>query len=578
MKPNCVYLETCLPDAVNQSSYLFQNPREICIADTIKDITDLFGKIEQALQEGYWCAGYFSYEAGEAFEKIGSSKKSDTPLAWFGIYDEPCVFSPGHSLKKKSGSFKIDKLKLAVSLSDYSKKLSKIKEYIAAGDVYQINFTSSYQFDFSGSPEALFKDLCAAQKVNYAAFIQTEQETILSISPELFFRREGEDIITQPMKGTAQPGREAQLGADEKNRAELLMITDLLRNDLGRICRFGTITVDRLFKVEKYKTVSQMISIIRGRLRQEVNYYDIFKALFPSGSVTGAPKIRARQIIDELETSPRGVYTGAIGYISPRQKAVFNVPIRTLTIRETKGSMGSGSGIVWDSKVREEYEEIELKARFLQEQHAPFSLLETIKYDQDYQLLDLHLKRILAAAKQFKFSITRNQLLAALEQNRDNFEQRFIYKVRLLAAKGGLIEIENSPIKKPEQKIQPAVAFADQPVNSDDKFLYHKTTNRKLYNQYHTRADKNHLADYLFCNERGEVTEGSISNIFIRVGEKYYTPPLKCGLLNGVYRQYFLQYSDHAYEKVLTMEDVRNADAIYLCNAIRGMTEVTLKK
>ncbi len=321
-------------------------------------------------------------------------------------------------------SFEIRNLRLGITVESYAQKIAAIQEYIRSGDTYQVNFTDTLHFDFSGSPEAMFAALSASQPVPYSAFLHGENWHILSFSPELFFRVKDRRIVTRPMKGTARRGADIAedeaiaewLQNDSKNRSENVMIVDLMRNDLGRICEYGSVKVERLFAVEKYETLFQMVSEVSGTLRTGVRYSDIFESLFPCGSVTGAPKHRTMEIIRQLERGPRGVYTGAIGFFSPAREAVFNVPIRTVVLQNNHGEMGVGSGIVIDSQAEDEYRECLLKSEFLTSRDEPFQLLESILWNDGYSLLPLHLERMESSAAYFGFNFDREAILAALEE------------------------------------------------------------------------------------------------------------------------------------------------------------------
>lgn len=391
-RTNFVLLETSKYDRENFTSYLFLDPVEVIKIYSFDDIPYLFSKIEDYLEHRSYLAGYLSYECGYHFEENFShlTVTPDHPIAWFGVYERPIIFNhldgvcenyraPMNPLKEEfAGEFKTENLEFNIPRPEYLQKIGKIKDYIAQGDVYQINFTGKYRFTFSGSHLGLYESLKRKQNVSYGALINADGLLVCSLSPELFFRREGDRIITRPMKGTTRRGRtpeedevlKEQLGRDVKNRAENLMIVDLLRNDIGRISECGSVRVLELFSIEEYQTLFQMTSTVEGRIREGLDYYQIFKAIFPGGSVTGAPKIRAMEIIHELESGPRGIYTGSIGYFSPHGKAIFNIAIRTVVINGEKGEMGTGGGIVWDSDSESEYEECRLKAHFLTEKKA----------------------------------------------------------------------------------------------------------------------------------------------------------------------------------------------------------------
>jgi para-aminobenzoate synthetase/4-amino-4-deoxychorismate lyase len=511
------------------------------------------------------------------------------PLAWFGVYRTPLIFNHETGMFEgeqpvipaaREERFSLKHCSLKISEPEYSKAIERIKNYISAGDTYQVNFTDKYTFDFEGSPTACFVALREKQKVGYGAFINADGKYILSFSPELFLKLHDGTIITKPMKGTVRRGKylaedeilRQWLRHDEKNRSENLMIVDLLRNDVGRIAETGSVMVKEMFTVEKYETLFQMTSTIEGTLRRNLSFYELFKSMFPSGSVTGAPKIRTMQIIRQLEDEPRGVYTGAIGYIAPTKDAIFNVAIRTLVIDGTKGEMGIGSGIVFDSDARQEYEECALKAEFLTQPPETFHLIESILWDGSYPLLSYHMERLRDSAAYFGFTIDIEYVLRELATNQNQLAKAFAYKVRLLLESTGAVTIENQQLSNapPAGK----VLLSPFTTSSRDKFLFHKTTRRQVYDAEFQKALELGYDDVLFCNEKNEVTEGAISNVFIEHKGTLCTPPLTCGLLPGVYRRHILENTPGACERILSVRELQNADAIFICNSVRGMRKV----
>ncbi|MER2006432.1 MAG: aminodeoxychorismate synthase component I [Psychrobacillus sp.] len=350
----------------------FTNPKEIIIAYEIMDVIPSIMKIQQYVDSGFFAAGYMSYEAAPAFDNsFKVNHKSKMPLIWFGIYDKPIE---GELVEK--GEYKISAWEPTIKMQDYAEAFSEIKKNIEDGVTYQVNYTIRLQAQFEGDSLAYYQDLSKAQSSNYCAYINTKEYSILSASPELFFRINGNKIITRPMKGTVKRGSTDEedlinirwLASSEKNRSENLMIVDLLRNDLGRLANTGTVKVPKIFEIEEYPTVYQMTSTVTAELPSEIKFADIFKALFPCGSITGAPKISTMEIISKLEYAPREAYCGTIGFITPQKEAIFNVPIRTVIVENATGraEYGVGGGITWDSTAEEEYNEILTKARFLE--------------------------------------------------------------------------------------------------------------------------------------------------------------------------------------------------------------------
>ena len=590
--PGSILLQTSRFDADNYRSYLFAHP-----VHTLSAHSALFDEIEQALAGGAYVAGFLAYECGENLKTMGrcGPRNANLPLAWFGVYSKAFVFdhrtgefegeSPDELIAENSPpdpSFEIRNIRFDITEKSYAQKIAAIHEYIRAGDTYQVNFTDKLQFDFSGSPEALFAALIESQPVQYSAFLHGGNWDILSFSPELFFRRKDRGIVTRPMKGTARRGVDNAeddsiahwLQNDIKNRSENVMIVDLLRNDLGRICEYGSVRVNQLFTVEKYETLFQMTSEVSGALRPGMRYSDIFGSLFPCGSITGAPKHRTIEIIQELERGPRGVYTGAIGFFSPAREAVFNVPIRTLVLKNNCGEMGVGGGIVIDSQAEDEFRECLLKSEFLTRREEPFELLESILWNDGYSLLALHLERMQSSALYFGFNFDREVILAALENEGKQLASGARAKVRVLLERSGAVKVTHAPVV--EQTGTGKVTISAIRVSSGDRYLRHKTTRRQLYDRQYEQALRQGYDEVLFLNERGEVTEGAISNVFIEKEGQWFTPPVACGLLPGIYRRHLLETKPEAVERVLQLEDIASADAVYICNSVRGCGRVTV--
>jgi para-aminobenzoate synthetase/4-amino-4-deoxychorismate lyase len=637
--PASVLLHCSHPSEDNPYSRLFTGPLRILVARQAEEIPALFRVIEDAIAAGHFAAGFFAYECGTAFEPAARPSRAATaqplaqPLAWFGIYDrcrlfdhrtgafsdsspvQACVDAPISAARSQQAQVAAQ---LDVTEAGYAERIATIHEAIRAGDVYQLNFTVPMQVGVKGRLAALYARLAERQPVPYGAWVHCEDGAqILSFSPELFFRIEedegGRRITTRPMKGTAQRGRtnredRAQaewLRNDAKNRAENIMIVDLLRNDLGRLCSYGSVRAEQLFAVERHPTLWQMTSTVSGTLRPQVGFEQIFRALFPCGSITGAPKVRAMQLLAGLEGGPRGVYTGAIGYFS-RQKTVFNVAIRTLELEATidapveasgedqvhQGRMGVGSGIVIDSVAGEEYRECLLKAAFLtglSESPAPipdsFCLVETMLWRDGYPLLELHLARLADSAEYFDFAFDRSQIEKALRTEAEKFaaneagpsaaspfEAR---KVRLLLDRCGGLQLESEILDSVQATVL-RVRLSARRTNPDDPMLFHKTTHRPLYTEEWNAARAAGFDDVLFLNLRGEVTESAIANVFLVKDGRWFTPPLECGLLAGVQRRCQLDAHPEIEKRVLTLADLRAADVLYLTNAVRGLRAMRL--
>jgi para-aminobenzoate synthetase / 4-amino-4-deoxychorismate lyase len=613
--PATVLLESAKPGGREPFSRLFVAPQRVCLANDLAEIPALFVAIEGAVASGSFAAGYFAYECGGFFEPStlpapGTVGQQAEPLAWFGIYEscflfdhrtgkfvdgDPPALAEIHKAHTQVPAAPQFQASLAMTAPQYAKRIEAIHEWIRAGDIYQLNFTVPIEIHAEGSKAALYAALGRRQPVEFGAFLHCRPERrILSFSPELFFdlRVNGADrqIVTRPMKGTAPRGRTSKedreiaawLAKDEKNCAENLMIVDLLRNDLGRLANFGSVRVENLFAVERYRTLWQMTSTVRAALRPEVNFQQIFRALFPCGSITGAPKVRAMQLAAGLEERPRGVSTGAIGFFS-RERSVFNVAIRTLALEGERGSMGVGSGIVIDSNAADEYRECLLKAEFLLrplDEHAEeFSLIETLLWQDGYPLIELHLDRLEDSAAYFDFHCERAIVKAALESVADQFADRKPRKIRLLLDREGGLHLEYEellPELSNDASKPGRVRIAAERTDPRDRMLYHKTTHRPLYAEAFKAAAQEGFADVLFCNQREEVTEGAISNLFVKKNGRWYTPPAECGLLAGVYRRHLLETRTDIEERILYLEDLRHADAIYLANAVRGLRKVVI--
>jgi para-aminobenzoate synthetase/4-amino-4-deoxychorismate lyase len=615
--PAAVLLEGgCRAAADAPWTRLFVAPLRVCEAYCADEIPKLFAEIENALAAGLCAAGFFSYECGSCFEPKAGQRASQQgqPLAWFGIYEREYIFD--HRTGRFAAGEPPDltrfrtaaptagsdastepkiRAKFSLSKDEYAQRIAAIHEWIRSGDVYQLNFTAPVKIEAEGSAAGLYARLRRRQPAPYGAFLHWRPgRRTLSFSPELFFRidddarRGGRRIVTRPMKGTAPRGRTIQedraiakwLRNDLKNRSENVMIVDLVRNDLGRLAQTGSVRVNDLFAVERYPTLWQMTSTVSAELRPEVRLQEIFRALFPCGSVTGAPKVRAMQLIGKTEEAPRGVYTGAIGFFSPRQ-TVFNVAIRTLELEGSRGTMGTGGGIVIDSNAADEYRECLLKAEFLTRSAARipagFSLLETMLWNGGFPLLDLHLDRLADSAEYFDFPYDRAAVNSALEEHARHFADTAPRKIRLLLDAECGIKIEDEAL--PASDGQPRairVRVARERTDPADAMLYHKTTHRPLYAKAFAEALRDGFDDALFLNLRGEVTEGAISNIFVEKNGRWFTPPVECGLLDGVYRRHLRATRPEIEERVLTLDDLRSADAIYLTNAVRGLRKAEI--
>jgi para-aminobenzoate synthetase/4-amino-4-deoxychorismate lyase len=557
----------------------FTRPVEIINAHTLEEVRPALAEVERAAASGMYAAGFVAYEAAPAFDRALKAGPGvpGLPLVWFGVFDgesgrEACV----------AGEFNVSGWEPSVGRDAYERSVEAVREAIARGDTYQVNYTLRLRARFEGDDFAFYERLRAAQRTRFGAYVNAGRFRVLSASPELFFRRRGRRVETRPMKGTAPRGRfgeedetiAAGLAASEKNRAENLMIVDLLRNDLGRVAETGTVRVEELFKVERYPTVFQMTSTVACELRKGVGLSDVFAALFPCGSVTGAPKVSTSRIIAALEDGPRGVYCGAVGFVAPGGDAAFNVAIRTVVIdSETGGAVyGVGGGVTWDSTPGGEYEEALDKTKVLTERPTDFELLETLRLDAaGFHLLEEHLARLRASAEYFDFPVSVEDARAALGRHAaEHAGGGSARRVRLLVSADGRARVESEPL----QETPPAprrVALALTPVDSSDRFLFHKTTRRGVYEA--RRAERPGLFDVLLWNERGELTEFTNGNLVVELDGGRWTPPRESGLLAGTFRVELLRRGEVA-ERVLTKNDLARAERVWFVNGVRGWVEV----
>jgi para-aminobenzoate synthetase / 4-amino-4-deoxychorismate lyase len=576
-------------------SLLFTEPARVVAAYAPEEVDSALDDIAEGLAYGLHAAGFFAYELGYCLEpKLARLLPADrrTPLLWIGLCNAPRALDDSGTrawLEAHGAADRVDisGLKLSWTREQYDRAFAAVEDYIAAGDVYQINLTLKYHFAFEGDPIALYAALRRKQRVAYGALIHASDFDVLSLSPELFFRREGKHISTRPMKGTAPRGRTPRedarlktwLAMDEKQRAENLMIVDLLRNDLGRVAKIGSVEVTDLFTVETYRSVHQMTSGIAAELRSDMGLKDMLRALFPCGSVTGAPKVRAMEIIRELEGAPRGVYTGAIGHIAPSGDAQFNVAIRTVVLQGNHGEMGIGGGIVADSKVDSEFEECLLKAQFLTTADAPFELIETLRFEQGkgFHLLERHLARLQSSAGHFGYPFSRETVLAALDAEAAQVTAP-VALVRLLLAEDGGLVVTSTPIELPTKDTVWRFVISDRRLDEKDPLFYHKTTRRQFFDREMERQKALSGCDeVVFLNKKGELTEGTRTNLFVELDGRLFTPALTCGLLPGTLREELLDLPRAAAsEAVLTPQDLLAADRIYLGNSVRGLIRAEL--
>lgn len=577
-----------LDDAsVSGGGLLFEAPLGAVEARSPEEVVSAFDRLKAAGARGLHAAGFLSYELGYALEdKLKPLMPAERawPLLSFGLFEAPRTLSQAEVTSflaaKGTGAIDIEAPRPTLSFSAYAKRFARVKDLIEAGDTYQINLTFPLRFGFSGDPIALFRRLRNGARAGYGALFALEGCHVLSLSPELFVETKEGRARARPMKGTAprEPTPEGDLIAraalkeDEKSRAENLMIVDLVRNDLGRVAEIGGVRVEQLFAVETYPTLHQMTSTITATLAPHTDLGALVAALFPCGSVTGAPKIRAMEIIHALEDGPRGIYCGAIGHVAPDGDIRLNVAIRTITLDDQgHGAMGVGGGLVADSTVEAEYAECLLKARFLTDE--PFALIETLRWTRadGYFLMPLHIDRLVRSACHFGFACTRETIEEKLAETAATFTAPRMRVRLLLNAEGELaVEAQALPDQEPHQI---TFALSAHHISSGEPLLYHKTTRRDFYDS--ERARLSALCDVdevVFQNERGELTEGSRTNLFIERAGELLTPPVACGLLPGTLRRALLADTARACrETILMPTDLETADAIYLGNSVRGL-------
>lgn len=576
-----------LHDARRQQWLLFQEPIALYQALQPEEVLSVFETIEQRVNaEQLYAAGFLAYEAAPGFDAdlvvrsdAGSTTGStEFPLLWFGLYPKPTVIE-----LPPPGNAPCPMLDWQPSITNdrYQDSIHRIKNYIRSGDTYQVNYSFRLRSDCHFDAWELFLHLVQAQGAGYSAYVQTPNWIICSASPELFFTLDGNELISRPMKGTVGRGlwqeKDEQqanwLQRSNKNQAENLMIVDMVRNDMGQIAEIGTVQVPGLFQLERYPTLWQMTSTVRCTTHASLTA--IMRSMFPPASITGAPKARTMEIINELEDSPRHIYTGSIGFVEPGRKAQLNVAIRTLLINRctAQAEYGIGGGIVWDSSEATELAECYTKAKILTQSLPAFSLLETLLWTptEGYFLLDYHLTRLQNSANYFSYPVNIQairQTLISLAQTLDS-----PHKIRLLVSASGELTVQPHPFVPTLQTVK--LGLAPFPIDSAYPFLYHKTTERSIYAQMKQTCPN--ADDVLLWNERGEITESCIANVVVELNGELFTPPIECGLLAGTYRTYLLEQSK-IQEKVISLDDLFQCSKIYLINSVRKLAQAELQR
>ena len=543
----------------------------------IKEVKPLLDELEAYQNEGYYAVGYVSYEAAPAFET--KFQVIDGPL----MSEYLLYFTVHETVQTEPIPLTYDPITLPKSwqelttAEEYKAAIEHIHHHIRQGDTYQVNYTVQLQQNLTADPFAIYNRLVVEQNAHYNAFIQHDDVSIISISPELFFKKDGDKLTTRPMKGTTNRGLTTEtdlaqarwLAQDQKNRSENMMIVDLLRNDMNRISKIGSEDVKSLCQVEQYSTVWQMTSTIETQLLPNSRLSDVFQALFPCGSITGAPKIATMEIIKKVEKQPRGVYCGAIGILVPQGPSIFNVAIRTLQMEGTKAIYGVGGGITWDSNWEAEYEETKQKAAVLYRQNPKFDLISTGRIHQGKLLfLEEHIKRLQESSRYFDYPFNAEKAHYQVEALCQSLDLNTDYRLKMSLAKDGELKFEHSQLTNLSDDFCQA-RLVEQRHPLDSPYTFFKTSYRP-----HLSIE---LHEQIYYNHEGQLLETSIGNIVLKIEDQLYTPPVHLGLLNGIYRQSLIA-ENKLKEKVLTVKDLKQAQAIYGCNAVRGLYELKVEE
>ena len=563
---------------------LYEAPVGEVVAYDHDQVGPALAALRTAVASGKHVAGWIAYDAGYALEdrlRPLARRQSGTPLLWFGLFDDYRLLDPADRaafLGDPSAAF-ITQPRPRIERAAYLDAATRVKEHLFAGDFYQANLTFGCDVALTGPPLAAYAQMRARSNAGWGGVIRHPGGWLLSLSPEQFFTLRGGILEAKPMKGTAPRHADAHadraeaeaLAADPKQRAENLMIVDLLRNDLARVAQPGSVAVPELFAVESFPTVHQMVSRVTARLGDGIDAVGVLETLFPCGSITGAPKIAAMAALRDFEPEARGAYTGSMGWIDPDGDAAFNVLIRTLEIEGNTpiARLGLGSGLVVDSVVEDEWAECLLKGKFVASDQAEFDLIETMRFDPEVGITDLdrHLDRLDASATRFDFPFNRHS--ARNELQAATFRRAEPAVLRLLLSPRGTMAIELKPIpERPQQPVE--VAVRPLPVTTDDVRLGHKTTARAFMDAARREGGK---FETIFVDPQGRLTEGSYSSIFVERDGKYLTPPIARGLLPGLLRARLIE-EGKAIEGDLTVADL--ADGFLIGNMIRGLIRAKL--
>ena len=557
--------------------YTFTQPIKELKTRDLAEVADLLAQVESYQEQGYYVVGYVSYEAAPAFEEKLAVHKAPL-LAEYLLY-----FTVHDRVETSPIPLIYDEVDLpsdwqeVTSAEDYEKAIAQIHHHLRQGDTYQVNYTVQLKQDLSANPFAIYNRMVVEQEAGYNAYVEHDEMAVISMSPELFFEQNDRELTTRPMKGTTQRGMTDQedleqaswLEQDPKNRSENMMIVDLLRNDMNRISEVGSEHVERLCQVEQYSTVWQMTSTIKSQLRENVDLIEIFRSLFPCGSITGAPKIATMEIIKDLEPQPRGVYCGTIGLLLPNGRWIFNVAIRTIQLHQGNAIYGVGGGITWDSTWESEYREVHQKAVVLYRKQARFQLITTGKISKRQLLFEeQHIERLRKASRYFAYPFDAEDLRQKIEAECQACDVHQDYRLRINLSKSGEVELSRQVLAPLSPHFcQPQLCLQEMDLNQ--VFTYFKTSYRPHLNLGEQEK--------IYYNKSGELLESSIGNLVLKIDGKLYTPPIRLGILPGIYRQHLMETGE-VEEKVLTLVDLAQAESVYGCNAVRGLYELFIQK
>ncbi len=531
----------------------------------------------EASSEGLWSFGYLAYEAAPGFDPKLEVRPTGEPLGWWATCPPPRAVRDDDL--PAPGSFVLGSPHATLSAVEHARGVGRIHEAIARGDTYQVNYTHHLEAPFRGSAWGLFRRLWRNQRAPYSAWLENDRQVVCSASPELFFELDGDRLWSRPMKGTAPRGlytgddrRVAEaLAASPKDSAENIMIVDMIRNDLGRVAKPGSVEVRSLLDVECYPSVFQLTSTVEAETAASVA--EIFRALFPCASITGAPKRRTMELIADFEQRPRGLYTGAIGWIAPERRARFSVAIRTAVIDRAASTLkfGTGGGIVWDSRPAAEYQECLDKTVVLTHEPRSFSLVETMRWEPErgYRRLDRHLDRLRDSAGYFDIPLDVAGVTSVLHEASGTWKGP--QRVRLTIDLAGTPALEASDFSP--RPVPWSLALAGSPVDRGSRWLYHKTTRRETYTA--AAAEHPDADDVVLWNDDSELTETTVGNLFLELEDGLWTPPVECGLLAGTMRAQLLD-NGTAQERVLGVADLARARAIWVTNSVQGRVPAQL--